>query len=232
MPTSLLDLPREIRDIIYDHALVSPTGYVMPFSSRRSQPPRFSIYTASDHAEPDHDSVCFSSDDHVLSISLQRTCRQVYQETAGLFWSNSFLFIDPPIAARTIKSMGQISSRQIKSISVSVEPQDWKTLPKLFALLTSRARHGHFEALRLDLQRTVLKVLNLWALMDSPRYDEMLEILRDVSKECNFQRSFRVEKGFLPEEAELDTIRDLHLAFGGRMFYGGQLLWDNYEYVG
>lgn len=34
-PLSLLDLPREIRDIIYDYALISPTGYVTPFLCKK-----------------------------------------------------------------------------------------------------------------------------------------------------------------------------------------------------
>lgn len=70
--------------------------------------------------------------------------------------------------------------------------------------------------------------------ISSARYDDMLEILREGSKGCNFQRTMRVYSGDLNSygERELDTVRDLHLAFGGSMIYDGKLEWNDYEHVG
>ena len=260
MPNSFLNLPREIRDIIYEYALISRTGYITPIPDKSSRSPRFSVHTARELEPAAHSNEIILSDDNTLSLSLPRTCRQIYEETSGLFWSNNtFLFPDLPTLTRTLKSMGQIPSRQIRSISVNLHPRDWRAIRKALALLTSRARHGCFENLHLDLHRSEFGVLTYWKHFGDAghgeRYDEVLEVLRESSKECNFQRSMQVHcGGFDGDESQLGTIRgrpqilfyfsssasdlltpyhaDLHLAFGGRMIYDGRLEWNNYEHVG
>lgn len=68
---------------------------------------------------------------------------------------------------------------------------------------------------------------------EAQRYDELLASLREVSKECNFRRTVQVHRGANDgDERRLGTVRDLHLALGGRMIHDGKLLWDNYEYFG
>jgi hypothetical protein len=62
-------------------------------------------------------------------------------------------------------------------------------------------------------------------------YDKLLIALREASKECGFQRSICVHSGIFVA-AGPDTVRDLHLAFGGRMICDGKLEWDNYKRVG
>jgi hypothetical protein len=61
-----------------------------------------------------------------------------------------------------------------------------------------------------------------------------LEVLREGSKECNFQRTMRVYTSGFNHKGELEggAIRDLHLAFGGSMIYNGKLEWNDYEHVG
>jgi hypothetical protein len=212
MPTSFLDLPREIRDIIYEHALISPTGYITPVPDKSSHSPRFSIHTAVEPNSAADSNKTILSNNNVLSLSLPRTCGQIYAETEGLFWTNTFLFPDLTTLTRTLKSMGQVPSRQIKSISVNLHPRHWRALPKAFALLTSRARHGCFKNLHLDWHRQEFGVLTYWkhfgAAGHLERYDEILEVLRESSKECNFQRVMQVHCGGVDgDESRLDTVR-------------------------
>jgi hypothetical protein len=242
MSTSFLDLPREIRDIIYEHVLISSTGYVAPILDKSSRSLRFSLHTAngdepSRNETTDRNKIILSNND-VLSLSLPRTCRQIWQETDGIFWSNNaFLFEDPTAMTRTLKSMGQVPSRRIETISFRLNNRHWRVLPKAFALLASRARHGSFQKLHLDLPRKEFAVLTYWKhfgdASHTGRYDEVLEVLRDASEECNFRRSIRIYGGDYEMAAkESDTIRDLHLAFGGCMIYDGKLQWNNYKPVG
>jgi len=107
-------------------------------------------------------------------------------------------------------------------------------LPKCFALLSSRARHGSFRTLHLDLACDDFGTLANWLYCGDEGevwYDAMLVMLRHASRECNFQRCISVHSG---DElmAGSNTIRDLHLAFGGKMICDEKLEWENYKRIG
>lgn len=67
------------------------------------------------------------------------------------------------------------------------------------------------------------------------RYDDLLRVLRGAGEVGVFRKTMRVgsgrRDGDVEGERELDTVRDLHLAFGGGMMYNGRLEWNNYEHV-
>jgi hypothetical protein len=229
MPTSFLDLPGEIRNKIYKYALVSPTGLVFPLINGRLRSSEYSLYATVDRDSKDAAPQLYMNDD-TLAVSLHRTCRQIYQETAGLLWSNTFYFIDPERASFHLKAMGQGPSRQMRFASVGVQTH-WKAMPKCFARLSSRARLGCFESLLLHFDSHSFGVLAGWNRLQSREYDEVLDILREGNKECNFQRTIRVARGCATTPDDFDTIRDLHFAFGGKLIYEEKLLWDDYQYV-
>lgn len=239
MPTSFLDLPRELRDVIYEHLLISPTGYVTPIVDKRARTLRFNLHTSTGRDQVtnipswgfparDWKKLVLSNSD-VLSLSLLRTCQQIWQETRGIFWSNNtFLFQHPKSMQRTLKLMGQVPSRRIESISCSLETVFWKSLPKCLALLNSRTRHGSFQKLHLDVALDDLDVYIRWRSSSdatmAERYDELLGVLREWL-DCSFQRTIRVHSGDYTKTG-VETVRDLHLAFGSRIICDEALEWD------
>jgi hypothetical protein len=72
--------------------------------------------------------------------------------------------------------------------------------------------------------------------LPSSVYDSILESLRQESMECKFERRMNVEtpKRMLVEARYFyyDTLRELALAFGGRMYWNGALEWEDYKQVG
>jgi hypothetical protein len=174
MPTSFLDLPREIRDIIYEHALVSPTGYVTPVDNKSSRPLRWSLHavnvvgdfvvngSSTNHKEEFiiEDAVLKVDKNGTVSLSLSRTCRQIREETSHIALSNNIVaFKNVPSMTRVLKSMGQAPSRLITSVQLPLTCRYYRTLSKAFALLKSRARHGCFQKLYLVIPRDDFRYL-------------------------------------------------------------------------
>lgn len=249
MPTSFFDLPRELRDIIYWEVLISPTGYIEPVPIpivHHKKPPanqirrqRFKLRIFPSGASSSSPSS--SEKNGVVSLSLARVCRQINLETRALFWKhNTFHFDTPYSLIKTLKEMGQIPSRLITSISLSLSISLCKLLPKALRLLASRTRHGAFRRLSLDIARSdLIGIARCKTSGDEKRiddYDELLGMLREGSAGCKFERRMQVETMLrnwrVQKCLDHDTIRELHLAWGGRTFCNGELEWDNYEHVG
>jgi len=176
-----------------------------------------------------------------ISLSLPRTCRQIYGETQDLFWErNTFYFSSHNAGViRTLKMMGQVSSRLITSVTIQMDDREIiAQLSKTLNVLTSRARFGHFRRLELvwdSHQFKVLQSMSLHVPMARARqYDELLEGLRTAQRGGRFERVIRLPYpllgGLKGSEAEA-CARDLHFAFGGKMFWGDVLGWHNWEPV-
>jgi hypothetical protein len=231
MPTSFLDLPREIRDQIYGYVLISPGGLVEPriyprlFPANKKSAPQFSLNTV-----PLSDSVTTES----ISLCLPRTCHQIYNETYGLFWRHNTFYFSTfyPFGTsmgviKTLKMMGQTSSRLITSVTINMQyiSGQYKTLGKVLQVLASRARHGAFRKLELEWRYSEFIMV--------PDYDGLLHGLNQGSEACKYERIIRLpddEPGSETWRRHLDTVaKDLHSAFGGKLFWGKMLLWENYQ---
>ncbi|PVH69752.1 hypothetical protein DL98DRAFT_522010 [Cadophora sp. DSE1049] len=273
---SLLDLPREIRDEIYTYCLVSPGGLIAPYllprcntlkanasrrraiKSTKSRQKKQHLHLISDPiALTPHDAIFQTPDlfrdtrkSDYLSLSLRSTCRQIYNETAGLFWSrNTFYFEGLGESgrgmgvARTLKVMGQTASRLIERVTIrmtSLGPE-YGALRKVLNTLSSRARLGNFKRLEL-----VWGKVEFWSLMDAlyggdvPLFDAMIEDLGGGLAGERFERVVRVpvcppgdddddeEDRMVHEE----VVRCLHYAIGGTMICGDVVKWKDRVMVG
>ena len=163
-----------------------------------------------------------------------------------MFWSNNiFLFEDQRALAQTLRSMGQTASRRIESIAVGLRLDNdsrgnWRVLSKALAFLASRARQGSFRKLYLDIDRHELETLFIWrtsnAYSDGNMYDDLLEMLRQPSTERSFERIIRARTYSRDTRSNCmvmmrDIFKEVHLAFGGKMFCDGALEWEDYKHV-
>ncbi|KAK0111407.1 hypothetical protein ONS95_001768 [Cadophora gregata] len=270
---SFLDLPREIRDEIYTYCLVSPTGLIAPYllprsstlksSRRRAIKPSKSRQKQQLHLINDpvaltpHDPIFQTPDiflssrkSDYLSLSLRSTCRQIYNETAGPFWSkNIFHFeglgeVGRGIGiARTLKVMGQTASRLIERVTIHMSSlgPEYGALRKVLNTLSSRARLGNFKRLEL-----VWGKMEFWSLMDAlyggdvPLFDAMIEDLVGGLAGERFERVIKVPAcppGNDDEDEEdrmvhEEVVRCLHYAIGGTMICGDAVRWKDRVMVG
>jgi hypothetical protein len=264
MPTTFLDLPREIRDEIYFHALISQTGVVSPHlipprpsfkpsSIKPLSPPsstptssqlvgRFRLYTNPPKLCPIRifEPETWRDKHPYISLNLPRTCRQIYFETQSLFWErNTFYFSNANAGViRTMKMMGQVSSRLITSVVIQMDNDSDLTrlMSKTLNVLASRARFGNFRRLELVWDEEQFKILMNMArqipMARARQYDELLEGLRTGESGGRFERTIRLPSlvGQRGREAEA-CARDLHFAFGGKLFWGDVLGWENWKQV-
>lgn len=243
MPITFFDLPRELRDVIYTEVLLSPTGYIEPVPAQARKLPtnnhniplRFNLHIA----QP---STTWSNvrGNYVVSLSLTRTNRQIYHETAELFWArNTLYFPSPPALIHTLKAMGQVSSRLITSIALDITPLVCKGMPKVLRLLASRSRHGSFRRLKIEVSRGQLIHMSSCRKSSDERrvgeYDAFLSMLRKGAG-CGFEKVMAVQTMLLNWRIwggmEHDTIRELHLAWGGTAICNGELEWVDFVHVG
>ena len=128
---------------------------------------------------------------------------------------------------KTLKMMGQTSSRLITSVTINMQyiSGQYKTLGKVLQVLASRARHGAFRKLELEWRYSEFIMVS--------DYDGLLDGLNQGSEACKYERIIRlpdVEPGSEVERRYLDTVaKDLHSAFGGKVLLGKMLLWDTYQ---
>lgn len=259
MPTTFFDLPRELRDMIYHEVLLSPTGYVRPVAIKAKDkdqdlehtPSRFTLKISrptSMHACNSYFKPIAGSPSSLLSLSLMRANRQIRHETAGLFWArNIFSFHRPFDLVHTLKDMGQTSSRLITSIALTLafpttfdtSHSLFKTLPKVLRLLASRARRGAFRLLRFHLAahdfRRLARRGTSALTADVDAYDAFLGVLR-AGAECGFEKVVAVRMGRGSWRVwgceEHDTLRDLHLAWGGMVTCNDEVEWVDFVHVG
>jgi hypothetical protein len=160
-----------------------------------------------------------------------------------LFWEkNAFYFSNTNAGViRTMKMMGQVSSRLVTSVVIQMDDSSELTrlISKTLNVLASRARFGHFRRLELVWDSDQFKYLQMMArqipMARARQYDELLEGLRTGEGGGRFERVIRLPGDPRPagqrgREAEA-SARDLHFAFGGRLFWGDVLGWENWNQV-
>lgn len=243
MTLTLLSLPLEIRDLIYDLVLLSPTGYVELGCSCRC--PTYSglsalSFRSQSHYEPGDSRACTR-----LSISLLRTCHQIHSEATSLFWTrNTFLLSNINRSFQILKDLGQIPSRKITKIELRISPHAaYGTIKKILKALKSRTRKGALRFVRicfkdfnemLDL-RAIEAVMSIQGQLGC--YDDFLETMRTDSEGWVGEKEMKVDiresmKKLLGRRGEVElTVRELHFAWGGRMVVNGRVVWKDYGKV-
>jgi len=134
--------------------------------------------------------------------------------------------------------MGQVSSRLIRSVVIQMDNDNELTrlMSKTLNVLASRARFGNFRRLELVWDEEQFKILMNMArqipMARARQYDELLEGLRTGESGGRFERTIRLPSlvGQRGREAEA-CARDLHFAFGGKLFWGQELGWENWKQV-
>ncbi|KAI6716685.1 hypothetical protein JHW43_000797 [Diplocarpon mali] len=249
---SLLDLPREIRDEIYKYVLLSPSGLITPAfpprckslkpNRRRNASPQTTRVHLTSTPLPSCARPIVSGIS--ISLSLTRTCRQLYTETHGLFWSKNTFYFDGfldsghgPGIVRTLKTMGQTASRLIQRITIQMplRYRGYCAFRKVLHTLSSRARLGHFKRLELVWGEEEFEdlVLALKVIPDARGMKLLDEMLGDlwVGGEARFERVVRVPaRG--GEAMYGEVCRLLHAAVGGMMVCGHELRSDDHVWQG
>ncbi|EPE24477.1 hypothetical protein GLAREA_08329 [Glarea lozoyensis ATCC 20868] len=275
--TTLLLLPREIRDEIYRMVLL-PTSvpYLIEPYATEHQPPLkrkakhkaqrlryassvpFKLCLDPTHISPsccEYHEFAYRNFYHT-TLSLLRVNKQIYREARDLFW-HSVTFYFPMFtlfdrlaenhAVKVLKAMGQIPSRLVRRMRIKMNSLEWGTsaLPKLLQLLASRARYGDFRSLELCWDQwgffqlvTVNSGNGFENLIDL--YDALLDGLRKGSIGCGYERVIRLPADSTKEDATRwkldptktrDTLRVLHFACGGSLYWANKLVWQNYQQV-
>lgn len=287
MPASFLELPREIRDIIYNYALISPTGYVAPFLCKKLPrvPPRqkpgrkghvkcLEKPTIRLHLVPCESasnpgtSVHKTSDQALqcgcrlstptmgaelpLAFSLPRTCRQIQAETEGVFWEhNTICFPNIGKFPEIMRHMGQTPSRKIRSVQLTIDPA--RLMSEAFARATkklaSRTRFGDMEHIEVALlgfskmfrngtvheavedssnNNTLCHTLRKAQHSDWARDKDEKKVRRIMLVDCeNLHGGTTVVPRYLPWETPEKTLERLHSAWGGKLIFNGDLIWED-----
>lgn len=114
-----------------------------------------------------------------------------------------------------------------------------RLISKTLNVLASRARFGNFRRLELLWDVDQFKFLQSMAqqipIARARQYDELLEGLRTGESGARFERVIRIMRdprlaGQESREAQA-CARDLHFAFGGTLFWGDVMGWENWKQV-
>ncbi|KAI9645263.1 hypothetical protein NHQ30_005998 [Ciborinia camelliae] len=245
---TLLSLPRELRDIIYDYVYPFDT-YVAPFCDKREG--KFqSIYCT----------LCpfpFVFPE-AFSPSLLRVHPIIYQEAKELFWNRArFLFPNLKCVVDTLDLMGPIPGRLITHIELHTRFSCFDAtiedplFPHLLSMINSRARHGQLQSVILlvepsyiarsferflerrtadgqyiNFQDRLRLIANAqtWRchrgmrILDCASYDGLLKIIREIYHTMTMERL-------------MDAIEELYWAWGGTLYFGDTVVWENGHHV-
>lgn len=251
---NFLDLPREIRDLIYGFALTSPTSrYLVTLQKNRPIP---KLPPTSIRLQPCHlfirRPVRPSSPPN---MALQRTCKQIHTETIEWIWEhNIIVFANASDTTAILKRMGQQLSRKIQKVVLHIDQgwnQDKSSLVRALSMLASRTRKGELHELGLVLDIRKEKVMPnsplaysiiggedamkrarntlYWLRKGAAAGWEHSKVKRTLEvrydpRSFNFNDYTDVD-GYYDI---LDTIlADCHHAWGGKVIAGGEVVYDS-----
>jgi hypothetical protein len=251
---NFLDLPREIRDLIYGFALTSPTSRYLvtlqksrpipklPPTSIRLQPCNLFIRRPVRAPSPPN-------------MALQRTCKQVHAETLEWIWEHNIIVFASVIdTAAILKRMGQQLSRKIRKVVLHIDQgwnQDKSALVRALRMLASRTRKGELREVALVLDIRKEKVMPnsplaysiiggeaamkrahntiFWLRKGGAAGWDHAKVKRTLEvrydpTSFNFNDYTNVDDYY----DILDTIlADCHHAWGGKVIAGGEVVYDN-----
>jgi hypothetical protein len=200
--TCFLDLPREIRDMIYSYALTSPSGYMAPVLSKhglslgsskcnnsRSPSHRLLLIPCNSKGEALHGCedpkvLAQRSRDTALASFLPIVNRQIYGETSHLLWgTNALLCTDPKTLVIAMKHMGQAASRRVERVLLRFNPFYPEDTNKAFSMLASRSRSGRLRDVTL-----VPDLCSMWLRAQRGPWERRLEIKSSMALFETLQR--------------------------------------------
>ena len=242
---SLLDVPPEIRERIYIHALSSPTGYITPVpkgnvnSAGRSAAYRLATFELpSTNFEPPRE---VGGDD--VAFPLLQTCKRIYAEAKHLVYQhNTLAFIcDSWVSPRYLQPR---ICEHVQRIWIGVDltvPDELEEMSRTFNLIHRWAEGGvplRTYTLAVAADFYTLRILVLSREMDGPcnqlgqTFAEYMEILRTEREMHNdsavdgVHRRLELRTDFFHAH-QMDpgnTIEDFHEAFGGEELWVGDKL--------
>lgn len=180
-------------------------------------------------------------DKATTSLSIIHTNRQIYAETHDLFWNNATFYFTPDATQsifRFLKGIGQTASRHIQSVTIAMPSLQHTSefLPRALKSFNSRARHGKLKNLDLVWGQSEFKELfrgsgqstgAVWLPKDGERVMDILSALKGDGR-WGFERSIRLPAmAFTIRHSNL--VEDLHVSFGGRLFVGDKLVWQDFN---
>ncbi|CZT46573.1 uncharacterized protein RSE6_07020 [Rhynchosporium secalis] len=263
---SFLDLPREIRDEIYIYSLTCPRGLLSAYllsrpptlnskrrvkvSKRKKSNKQHLHLITSPLSLPPNDPI-FDKPDMFLShnkndyitLSLPSTCRQIYNETQGMFWrQNTFYFAAINESgrslgiSRTLKVMGQVASRMIQNLTIRMPNHsiEYVGFGKVIKTLGSRARLGHFRKLEMAWNAAaIVDLMNMSSLNTPQDFEGSLDEMSEAFDGVRFERVVRISTyprstGDIQNERDEENVESIYKLFGEWIHYavGGTLICD------
>jgi hypothetical protein len=246
---NFLNLPREIRDKIYELVLVSHTGRIFMFPTLP-------------HGSKNGRSIFFTDDDGRFvspkaTLGLLQTCRQIYAEACEIpYQQNTFTAGDKLSLSALAEDMGSFSLPLIQRLEIihCAAPNVLRVFPitqKLMKILTEMALEADFRELTLIdsllghthvmAKRTFQTehasspaMRAIWAEVYQPPGTFKTRMKFVVSTEAAIGKRQYLEmlRIFDISEAIIqDFLKDIHFSSGCDLFFEDHLLWRNFQKV-
>ncbi|KAH6671855.1 hypothetical protein B0J14DRAFT_82165 [Halenospora varia] len=158
----LLRLPVELRLMVWKLCLTSPTRRIEPIERRAAH---YRKILGSNSPSGPLFYLTYKEDQKTefITLSLLRTCRQIYRDTYSLFWNNHTIVFDSPTQILQYNNkMGRFVSRCFTSIHLpfSIEGSCLKDFEKVIDILTTRSKSLRHITLAVD-KREFLRVMQI-----------------------------------------------------------------------
>jgi hypothetical protein len=246
---TFLNLPREIRDRIYELVLVSHNG-------------RICMFPTLPHGSKNGRSIFFTDDDgHFVSpkvtLGLLRTCRQIYVEACEIpYQQNTYIAVDKLSLSALAEDMESFSLPLIQRLEIThcVAPHVLRVSPitqKLMKVLTEMALEADFKELTLIdsfLGHTHVMAKRMfqtehasspamgaiWAEVYQPpgTFKTRMKFVVSTETAIGKRRYLEMLRIFDISEAIIqDFLKNIHFSSGCDLFFEDHLLWRNFQKV-
>ncbi|KAH8601661.1 hypothetical protein B0O99DRAFT_713669 [Bisporella sp. PMI_857] len=187
----LLDLPPEIRNMIWKLVILSPTGSVAPITRQDAYYRKF----ADSRSYSPHTYLTISSGSDTLNVpgrndyitlSLIRTCRQSYHEASFVFWSQTTICMYLSNLSGMRRHLGPMPMALIRSFHLVITPL-FSAIPclrKTILSLPSKITHLSLEISKSDMAslHTACESTEQHRHFSRARYMEFLATLKDGAR--------------------------------------------------
>ncbi|CAD6447720.1 c16857b1-1f24-49ce-b967-0893fc37298e [Sclerotinia trifoliorum] len=256
--TSLLGVPREIREIIYGYIFPS-RFYLAPYCKAPQEISwKFDLdpilYAYGNRSSYDKMNLSFPNC-QAFNASFLRVHPRIYQEARQLFWKRAIFVLPTPYRAiDALRSIAQDSIKHITHIELHVRSFDfhyWEFsgLCPAISMMNSLARHGQLQAINLVIEHVMLG-FNIRDLLRSPVSERAHRFYGTLIFLCSLQtwrcqRGIKITGGSSYEEVLRNTpknspmsiqnlmyvVEKLHAAWGGIFYVGDTMAWKNGRHV-